>query len=206
MTVRVRPGIPARWDVAQLAVAPDFESGGRRFDPFRPSQFRLFSSDGLERRAHNARVPGSNPGRATKFALEAHQDEHATLNREAAGSIPAGRTSIGSLPPVEVELAFKQYAVGSNPTRPTKRFSRRCLLKARMRPFQGCDAVSRSASATMPRSSNGSGQNATNVQIPVRIWSGVPNLRARLLAARMEHCLCFDGGSIPLVPANVSTM
>ena len=31
--------------------------------------------------------------------------------------------------------------------------------------------------------------------------AGYQSLRARLPAARMGHCLCLDGGSIPLAPA-----
>ena len=63
-------------------------------------------------------------------------------------------------------------------------------------------AGSNPAVLAMLASFNGLGSNATNVQIEVRFLSRVPScMRARLLAARMGHCLCLDGSSILLALA-----
>ena len=66
---------------------------------------------------------GSNPSASTKvFASIAKTVQHPALNRTMR-EFDSPSTHHGTVTPVEVYSAFNRYAVGSNPTRPT-RFSR----------------------------------------------------------------------------------
>ena len=83
-----RPYQIFRGVVGKRTKPPDFQSGDRRFESGLPCHRR-----------------------------EAHQDEHATLNREAAGSIPAAPTKcFARSPKWQGSALLMRHNVGSTPT------------------------------------------------------------------------------------------
>ena len=79
-----------------------------------------------------------------------------------------------------------------------KSFCRRRLV-ARIADLQLADGSSILLAGAMSRSSNGSGQNATNVQIRVRVPSGIPS-SSGVVAERQRHLTVYEDqvGSTPI--------
>ena len=113
-----------------------------------------------------------------RFALEAHQDEHPAFNRRVVGSIPIGRTKEFFCEDVgkwSSRQTFNLEIAGSNPAVLT------------MRPVGPMDHDA----------------SLRNSRFRFESGAGCQFFWACLPAARMGHCLCLDGGSIPLAPAKV---
>src|SRR6266849_3681314 len=92
-----------------------------------------------------------------------------------------------------------------SPVPPTKRSCRRRLV-ARIADLQSADEFNSPRRRHVSRSSNGSGQNATNVQIRVRVPSGIPS--CEVVAERQRHLTVYEDqvGSTPIHFAKRSTM
>ena len=112
------------------------------------------------------------------FALEAHQDEHPAFNRRAVGSIPIGRTRFSSP---------RRLVVGR------QAFNLR--TRVQFSPRIPCVPLVQWITTRVYETRN----SGSSPERDTKIW-------ARLPAARMGHCLCLDGGSIPHAPAKVLTM